>query len=227
MVRAVRQRKDETLFLQEAQRRWDFERALAQPYTEFAGVDEAGRGCLAGPVVAAAVVLGHSFEMWQGIDDSKALSKTMRAHKYAFILQHAAQVGVGLASSQEIDEMNILQASRLAMGRALLNLSERVPFALVDGIYSAAPLHHPISCLPVIDGDARCLSIAAASIVAKVERDRLMTTYANEYPNFGFDQHVGYGTKFHLRALQELGPTPIHRYSYAPVRAVLQMRDLP
>ncbi|MCL6626678.1 MAG: ribonuclease HII [Alicyclobacillus shizuokensis] len=189
-----------------------------------AGVDEAGRGCLAGPVTASAVVLGGSAELWTGINDSKCLSRRRREELYDWIVERALAVGIGWASVAEIDELNILQASRLAMARAIRNLAVTPHAVLVDGLHP--PLDAPAdwSCLPVVDGDARCLSIAAASIVAKVARDRRMAELAHTYPDFGFDRNAGYGTREHRAALARLGPTPVHRQSFAPVAQCLQVR---
>lgn len=212
--------------LKAVEQQWLLEQELAQPYPIFAGVDEAGRGCLAGPVVAAAVILGGTYDMWVGIQDSKEMSKSSRVAFYHYIKMHALGIGVGMASPDEIDKLNILQASRLAMGRALHQLPRHAPFALVDGTYAAQSVGSVTACLPVIDGDARCLSIAAASIIAKVKRDCLMCTYAECFPDYGFEQHAGYGTRKHLDALRELGPTPIHRYSFAPIRRAADLGSL-
>ncbi|MCL6632339.1 MAG: ribonuclease HII [Alicyclobacillus herbarius] len=188
------------------------------------GVDEAGRGCLAGPVVAAAVVLGKPVHTWVGIDDSKCLTRRRREQLCDWIREQARAVGVGWASVEEIDNLNILHASRLAMTRAVQCLPVQPDVTLVDGPY--APLEAPPEwhCQPVIDGDAQCLSIAAASIVAKVVRDRFMAELANTYPEFGFDRNAGYGTREHRQALARFGPTPYHRRSFAPVAQHMQMR---
>ncbi|MCL6515657.1 MAG: ribonuclease HII [Alicyclobacillus sp.] len=195
---------------------------LVESTCVYAGVDEAGRGALAGPVVAAAVVLNGPPERWVFVDDSKSLTYRQREALYERILRDAAAVSVGFASAAEIDEMNILQAARLAMGRAVEGLSVPVGLVLADGPYAPVFPTRPLRAVPVIDGDARCLSIAAASIVAKVARDRWMRGQAGAYPAYGFERHVGYGTPEHLSALATHGPTPLHRRSFAPVRRACQ-----
>lgn len=191
---------------------------LSQGYTCIAGLDEAGRGCLAGPVVAAAVVLPPHAEiadLLAGVRDSKQLTAPARERLFAVIQQHALAVGVGIGSVALIDQRNILQATKLAMKEALAGLSPAPQALLLDA------LTLPDISLPqrsLIKGDARCLSIAAASVIAKVTRDRLMLQLHEEYPVYGFAQHKGYGTPVHLAALQKHGPTPHHRQSFAPVR---------
>ncbi|MBX5436743.1 MAG: ribonuclease HII [Alicyclobacillaceae bacterium] len=204
---------------------WMYERSLSRGAAVVAGVDEAGRGCLAGPVFAAAVVLGGGPEEWSGLNDSKQLSATARERWYQRIRERAVAVGVGMATVEEIDEWNILHAARVAMGRAVMNLGAAVELLLVDG--SHAPLWTGTPAAPsltVVDGDARCLSVAAASIVAKVERDRHMADLAARYPEYGFDRNAGYGTAAHLQALRRVGPCPAHRRSFGPVRQWLQVR---
>jgi ribonuclease HII len=207
-----------------------FERQFwAQGYVRLAGVDEAGRGPLAGPVVAAAVIFDRAFlEAEQygvllGIDDSKVLSESQREHFHALLTGGGfLSYGVGSADVAEIDRLNILRATHLAMGRALLALSPPPDYVLVDGL----PVKGlPFPSLAVVDGDARCLSIAAASIVAKVTRDRMMRKLDAQYPGYGFSQHKGYGTKAHLKALLELGPSPEHRRSFRPVAEVIRLRS--
>jgi ribonuclease HII len=184
------------------------------------GIDEAGRGPLAGPVVAAAVVL-TSKAIPRGVDDSKKLSASRRA-ELAQRLRECATVGIGLASVAEIDSLNILQATFLAMRRAVEELSlalGRPPAnALVDG--NRAPAL-PCPVRTIVDGDAKCLSIAAASIIAKVARDRLMADLAQAHPQYGWERNAGYGTTEHLAALERHGPTPHHRASF---RSGLQLR---
>jgi ribonuclease HII len=186
------------------------------------GVDEAGRGPLAGPVVAAAVILERNRfpkRLRQELDDSKQLAAEQREHCYRALWgcarRGAARIGVGAASVREIDDLNILRASLLAMARAVGALAIRPDTALVDGI--AAP---PIACpvRTVIGGDAQSFSIAAASVVAKVTRDRIMRALAPRYPGYGWETNVGYATAAHGAALRRLGPTPHHRRSFAPVR---------
>lgn len=178
-----------------------------------AGIDEAGRGPWAGPVVAAAVVLDPA-HIPNGLDDSKKLSQKVREKLFDQITAHA-QVGVGEASVEEIDHINILQATFRAMDRAVAALGLPLDLALVDG--NRAPrLICPVQT--VIKGDGKSLSIAAASIVAKVTRDRIMTGLALEFPEFGWQTNAGYGTAKHTEALENCGITPHHRRSFAPVR---------
>jgi ribonuclease HII len=194
---------------------------FAQGYSFVAGLDEAGRGCLAGPVVAAAVMLPLASDSapllshLSGVNDSKQLTPLARERLYDQIMQHALAVGVGSSSAEVIDQRNILQATKLAMHHAIDQLVPTPQALLLDAIQL------PRLSIPqysLIKGDARSLSIAAASIIAKVTRDRLMLTLHAEYPDYGFDQHKGYGTAEHLAALRRYGATPHHRYSFAPVR---------
>ncbi len=192
-----------------------------QGYCFVAGLDEAGRGCLAGPVVAAAAILPlplkeEGLARFAGVRDSKQLTPQARDILYDAIMQHALAVGVGIGSVELIDEQNILQATKHAMREALARLSPRPQALLLDA------LRLPTIPLPqrsIIKGDARCLSIAAASIIAKVTRDRMMLDLHEHYPLYGFSQHKGYGTELHLAALKQHGPCPIHRKSFSPVRA--------
>jgi ribonuclease HII len=184
-----------------------------------AGVDEAGCAPLAGPVVAAAVVLDRT-RFPRGIDDSKMLSAKEREAICAR-LYNVARIGVGIASVEEIDELNIYWARMLAMTRAVEALGFDPAWTLVDG--NATPRWQRPS-KAVVEGDAKCRSIAAASIVAKVTRDRIMTEYCAQYPGYGWSSNKGYGTPEHQRALVSLGVTPLHRRSFAPVRA--QLPDL-
>jgi ribonuclease HII len=178
------------------------------------GIDEAGRGPLAGPVVAAAVILDAKRRP-RGIRDSKMLTPEAREALYDRIME-CAIVGVGMADVQRIDTLNILHASLWAMREAVQALASTPAFALVDG-NMLPPLDCPGEA--IVDGDQLCVSIAAASIVAKVTRDRLMIALAQEYPQYGFEQHKGYCTELHLAALKDFGPTPHHRRSFAPVAA--------
>lgn len=180
--------------------------------TPLAGVDEAGRGPLAGPVVAAAVILDRR-RVPRGIDDSKKLSAEARGALCGKI-RAVAQVGVGIASVEEIDEINILWASMLAMERAVAALGVDPAMVLVDG--NRCPRWNRPSTW-VIGGDALCLSIAAASIIAKEERDRMMADYDRDHPGYGWAKNKGYGTPQHLDALARLGPSPLHRRSFAPI----------
>lgn len=193
-----------------------------------AGVDEVGRGPLAGPVTAAAVVLDRArcpVKLLAEIDDSKRLSAARRS-RLAAELRVVSVVGLGWAEREEIDRFNILGATMLAMTRAVEDLSHalnsKLDYALVDGNRSP-PLACPVQT--VIKGDARSLSIAAASIVAKVTRDAAMTGLAARYPGYGWERNAGYGTREHLAALEKLGPTPEHRRSFAPVRAAFEARS--
>ena len=194
------------------------------------GIDEAGRGALAGPVVAGAVVLQGDPEIWAGVDDSKRLTRLRRQQLYEKIRKQAVAVGVGVASVEEIDKFNILQASRLAMARAVEQVEGlgQVSTWLVDGRDVPAYLPSGRKAIAVVGGDARCLSIAAASIVAKVYRDRLMVALDEIYPEYGFRRHVGYGTSAHFAALRRCGPSPVHRRSFRPVSQWSQLPlDLP
>ncbi|MFN3974016.1 MAG: ribonuclease HII [Dehalococcoidia bacterium] len=184
-----------------------------------AGVDEAGRGPLAGPVVAAAVVFPTCFSApWLAqVDDSKRLSPSRRKALVPQIRANALAVGVGVASPEEIDTLGIVPATRLAMERAVGALGVPPQAVLVD----AMPLEiKGVRCIPLVHGDHLSLSVAAASIVAKVERDALMEALDVHYPGYGFRRHKGYPTPQHLEALRRLGPSPIHRRSFAPVREV-------
>ena len=176
------------------------------------GIDEAGRGPLAGPVVAAAVIF-TAVRRPRGIRDSKMLSAEQREDLYHEIVQRAV-VGVGIGDVERIDRDNILRASLWAMGEAVRALSTAPAFALVDG--NMLP---ELSCggRPIVSGDSLCVSIAAASIIAKVTRDRMMVALAQQYPAYGFERHKGYSTGDHLARLKEFGPTPHHRRSFAPV----------
>lgn len=184
------------------------------------GIDEAGRGPLAGPVVAAAVILPRKGRP-KGLDDSKQLSAEAR-ETLALAIRECAIVGVGVASVEEIDRFNILRASHLAMVRAFEALSEVPVAALVDG-NMAPDLPCPVEW--VIDGDAIVPLISAASIIAKVERDRMMDALCLEYPGYAFSKHKGYATPVHQRALKELGPCAIHRRSFKPVQDALQRQS--
>lgn len=175
-----------------------------------AGIDEAGRGPLAGPVAAAAVILDPDKEILY-INDSKKLSEAKREALYAEIMDNALAVGIGLVSAARIDEINILQATYEAMRMAVAQLSPVPGLLLVDAVTIPAL---SIKQLPIIKGDAKSISIGAASIVAKVTRDRIMKKADEEYPGYGFAAHKGYGTAAHIAALKELGPCPLHRRSF-------------
>ncbi len=181
-----------------------------------AGVDEAGRGSWAGPVVAAAVILDTTV-VPSGLDDSKKLTAAKREALFEHILQ-ASHTGVGVSSVEEIDRLNIWGATKLAMRRAVEALPHRPDLALVDG--KLAP-ELPCKAVPLIGGDSKSLSIAAASILAKVTRDRIMCQLATEYPGYGWEKNAGYGTALHQDALAKLGVTPHHRLTFKPIRALL------
>jgi ribonuclease HII len=195
---------------------YTFETEHGAPVTRVCGIDEAGRGPLAGPVVAAAAILDPA-AIPKGLNDSKKLSHKAREALFADLSQ-CADIGIGMASVEEIDEINILQATMLAMTRALAALASPPAFALIDG--NRVP-KIAIPARAIVKGDARVLSIAAASIAAKVTRDRLMVAMAETHPGYGFERHMGYGTAAHLNALQRLGPCPTHRRSFAPIRNML------
>ncbi len=179
-----------------------------------AGVDEVGRGPLAGPVVAAAVILDPD-NLPAGVNDSKALTVKQREAVFELIMSKALAVGLASVTATEIDRLNIRQASLVAMTRAVNALALRPVYALIDGRDRPA-LSCPSS--PIVKGDAISLSIAAASIVAKVTRDGMMRRLSTLYPDYGFETNAGYGAKRHLQALETIGPTPFHRFSFAPLR---------
>lgn len=179
-------------------------------YAVICGVDEAGRGPLAGPVCAAAVILPDHIDI-PGLNDSKKLSDKKRRELFPLIKEQAIAYGIGLASQEEIDTINILQATYLAMERALEQLNVKPDLALIDG-NRAKDFGIPVQT--VVKGDSLSASIAAASILAKVTRDDLMLELAQEYPGYGFEVHKGYGTKAHYEALREMGPCPIHRMTF-------------
>lgn len=182
-----------------------------------AGVDEVGRGPLVGPVVAAAVILPINYHL-DGLNDSKKLTEKKRERFYDILMQEAIAIGIGEASAKEIDEINIYQASKLAMMRALKNLKIKPEHVLVD----AMPLKEiDIPSTSIIHGDALSLSIAAASVIAKVTRDRMMIELDKKYPEYGFAQHKGYPTKKHLEVLQKYGVLDNYRFTYGPVRDLI------
>jgi ribonuclease HII len=195
-----------------------FERKYRSEGFEYiAGIDEAGRGPLAGPVVAGAVILPENFYL-PGLNDSKKLTESKRDEYFEVIMSEALAVGVGLISAAEIDEINILQASKKAMLSAVNQLRIKPDFLLIDAVKLDTP--YPFEAL--IKGDSRSISIAAASIIAKVTRDRLMRELSIEYPHYGFGANMGYGTAEHLRAIKEHGVTSHHRKTFAPVREYIQ-----
>ncbi|HSE83484.1 MAG TPA: ribonuclease HII [Thermodesulfobacteriota bacterium] len=192
---------------------YSFERRIWGIGKTAAGVDEAGRGPLAGPVVAAAVILPNECEI-SGLNDSKKLSPQQREILFNHIKTSAISIGVGIVEPEEIDRINILRAALLAMEVAVKNLSPQPDFLLIDGNIRTSIL---ISQETIVDGDAICSSIAAASIIAKVTRDSIMADYHNIYPEYNFKQHKGYPTKEHFEALKKFGPCPIHRRSFRGV----------
>ncbi len=190
---------------------WQIEHEMAQKgYQLICGVDEAGRGPLAGPVCAAAVVLPKDLEI-PGLDDSKKLSDKRRRELMPIIKEQAIAYGIGMVNHGVIDEINILQATFLAMERAMEQLSVRPELALIDGNREK---NFGIPVMTVVKGDSRSANIAAASVLAKVTRDDYMLEMAEKYPGYGFEIHKGYGTKAHYQALRDLGPCPIHRMTF-------------
>lgn len=200
-----------------------------QGFGRLAGIDEAGRGPLAGPVVAAAVVFDRVFIEKEidlslsGLTDSKQISESRRDFFFSVISNcGSADVGIGIVESSEIDSINILNATHKAMSIAVSNLKTRPDYALVDGL--------PVKGLPcrsaaIIKGDEKSVSIAAASIIAKVTRDRIMRELDRFYPQYGFAKHKGYGSQFHMQALMEFGPCPEHRMSFRPVREAAELHS--
>ena len=174
------------------------------------GVDEAGRGPLAGPVCAAAVILPRNIDI-PGLNDSKKLSEKQRELLYDIIIRESLSYGIAFSTVEEIEQLNILQATFLAMNRAISQLSLKPELALIDGNRSTG-IDMPSQC--VVKGDSKCADIAAASILAKVTRDRYMYELAQEYPQYHFEKHKGYGTKLHYEAIREYGPSPVHRMSF-------------
>ncbi|EUJ32378.1 ribonuclease HII [Listeria cornellensis FSL F6-0969] len=189
--------------------------ARAKGFQVIAGIDEVGRGPLAGPVVAAAVILPADFDVL-GVNDSKQLNEAKRDELFDAILAKALAVGIGIKSHEVIDDVNIYEATKLAMADAIDSLALTPDFCLID----AMPLKHCEQELSLIKGDSKSVSIAAASIVAKVTRDRMMVAFDEEFPGYGFAKNMGYGTKVHLEGLEKLGVCPIHRLTFAPVKNI-------
>lgn len=190
---------------------WELENEIyAEGFELICGVDEAGRGPLAGPVCAAAVILPRDIEI-SGLNDSKKLSEKKRDALFDEICEKAITYGIAFATVEEIESINILNAAMLAMNRAIAKLEPQPELALIDGNRNSA-INIPSRC--VIKGDGKCADIAAASILAKVTRDRYMLDMAEKYPQYHFDKHKGYGTKLHYEALREYGPCEIHRPSF-------------
>lgn len=190
----------------------------SQGYEYIAGIDEVGRGPLAGPVIAAAVILPKDFYL-PGLDDSKKLSEQKRNEFYEYIISNAISVNVGIVNVDEIDRINIYEASKKAMLTAIAGLDRNPCFLLVD----AVKLDTPYPQEAIIKGDSKSVSIAAASIVAKVTRDRMMVEIDKDYPSYGFKKNMGYGTKEHVYAIEKYGVTPHHRKSFSPVKDFLQL----
>ena len=189
----------------------EFEKeALAKGYKSVCGVDEAGRGPLAGPVCAAAVILPEGVII-DGVNDSKKLSEKKRESLFDVIREQALSYSIAYATVDEIEEINILNATMLAMRRAIDGLDIKADYAMIDG-NKIPPLDIDAEC--IVKGDAKSMSIACASILAKVSRDRLLYKYAEEYPMYGFDKHKGYGNKVHREAILKYGPCPYHRKSF-------------
>ena len=184
--------------------------AINNGYSAVCGVDEAGRGPLAGPVCAAAVILPEN-TIIEGVNDSKKLSEKKREQLYEVIKNTALSYSVSYATVEEIEELNILNATMLAMRRAVEGLKIIPDYVMIDG--NRAPKLET-ACETIVKGDAKSMSIACASILAKVTRDRLLYEYAKEYPQYGFDKHKGYGTKLHIEMLRKYGPCPYHRKSF-------------
>jgi ribonuclease HII len=196
----------------------------SQGYELIAGIDEAGRGALAGPVVAGAVILPHPANLpWLGlVRDSKELTSRKRESLFDLITKEAVAVGIGIVPSQVIDSINILKATKLAMMQAVEKLPKQPSFLIIDRVTLS---QCPIPQRGITRGDKLCLSIACASIVAKVTRDRMMEEFDQIYPGYGFAQHKGYGTGEHISCLRKLGPSPIHRLYFAPVRNIVASQN--
>jgi ribonuclease HII len=193
-------------------------------YELIAGIDEVGRGALAGPVVASAVILPHPANLpwFELVRDSKELNSRKRESLFDLITKEAVAVGIGIVPPQVIDSVNILKATRIAMMQAVEKLPIQPGFLLVDRLGLS---QCPIPQRGITRGDKTCLSIACASIIAKVTRDRMMEEFDKTYPGYGFARHKGYGTGIHLSCLRKLGPSPIHRLYFAPVRNIITSQN--
>ncbi|RLB95293.1 MAG: ribonuclease HII [Deltaproteobacteria bacterium] len=196
-------------------------KARERGFSRIAGVDEAGRGPLAGPVVAAAVILPEKVNLAH-LDDSKKLSPQRREELFVAIYDRAISIGIGIIDPVEIDRTDILRASLLSMRIAVDNLRQEPDYLLIDGIF---PIESSVPQEIVKHGDGRCVSIAAASIIAKVTRDRLMVIYDREFPEFGFARHKGYGTKAHRAAIRTFGCCPIHRKTFRGVKEYIKLHN--
>lgn len=213
VVNLIKKYQKEIVKLEEEKARieklWEYERKY--PECQYiCGIDEAGRGPLAGPVVAGAVILPKDCDLLY-INDSKKLSESKREELFDLIYEKAVAVGVGIASPQRIDEINILQATYEAMRQAIENLSVTPDILLNDAVTIPGV---QVTQVPIIKGDAKSISIGAASIIAKVTRDRMMKEYAEIYPEYGFEGHKGYGSATHIDAIKKFGPSPIHRNTF-------------
>ena len=204
------------------------ENLFKRGYENIAGVDEVGRGPLAGPVVAAAVIFSKNKLLSKlleiGIRDSKLLSPKKREYLSELILEKCHASSIGVVSEETIDEINILEASRLAMRRAVEKLEIKPDFLLIDGNYTIE--NYPVSQIAIPKADQYVFSVSAASILAKVTRDRILVGLDEKYPEYGFAQHKGYGTKFHLEILEKIGPCKIHRRSFSPIEKLLHRFNL-
>ncbi|MBC6314706.1 ribonuclease HII [Listeria grandensis] len=210
-----RQAKQKALYEQLEIMKYYETEARARGFERIAGIDEVGRGPLAGPVVAAAVILPEDFDV-VGVNDSKQLNEAKRDQLFDAIMENAIAVGIGIKSHEVIDKVNIYEATKLAMAEAIDALPVTPDFCLID----AMPLKYCEHELSLIKGDSKSVSIAAASIIAKVTRDRMMASFDIEFPGYGFSKNMGYGTKIHLDGLQKQGICPIHRLSFAPVKNI-------
>lgn len=210
----LKQKELQARFLQMKQ----FDEQFKQNASDYiAGVDEAGRGPLAGPVVAASVILSPAFHLI-GLTDSKQLTENERNDYYHYVVQHAIDYHIEVVDHEVIDRINILNATKQAMKTSLLALQQTPTVGLIDAV---ALEDMPYVIEPIIKGDEKSMAIAAASVLAKVTRDRLMEQYDRQYPMYGFKQHKGYGTKAHLEAIQTYGISPIHRTSFGPVQQLI------
>jgi ribonuclease HII len=199
------------------------EKLFKKGYENIAGVDEVGRGPLAGPVVAAAIIFSKNKSLSKlleiGIRDSKLLSSKKREYLYELILEKCYDWSTGIVSEETIDEINILEASMLAMKKAVEKLKTKPDFLLIDGNHTIK--NYPASQIAIPKADQFVFSVSAASIIAKVTRDRILIDLDEKYPNYGFAQHKGYGTKLHMEILEKVGPCKIHRKSFSPVKKLL------
>lgn len=193
-------------------------------FPDAAGVDEVGRGCLAGPVVAAAVILPREFDT-RGLNDSKLLTRKQR-EEWAAKIRNEAIYSLAMQSPEDIDRYNILQATLLAMAATVMQLQPKPKKVFVDGHRLPNQLLGYYELYPVVGGDSKIACIAAASIIAKTERDQLMRTLSEKYPHYGFENNVGYGTRQHLEAIEKFGPSPLHRKTFAPIKHMINQKCL-